>query len=281
MPRRPTRRPLLCAALAVAVLAASPGAAAPVLATYEVQAAGLTVMRIEALFDLAAPGGGYRVATRVRLIGVAGALAGGEQLTSAEGGWQGARPEPRRYRVEGTWRGVRRAVAIDYGPGGMPVLLALQPPIEVGREAVPPALQRGTIDALSALAKLTRTVAETGRCDAEAATFDGRRRADYTVRTAGLDRLPAAGARGFAGEALRCAFESRLIAGRRADQDPTEASRPQAATAWIARTGPGGEPLPVRIELASRWFGTIRVQLTGVAPAAPGSALHQLAEQRR
>ena len=176
---------------------------------------------------------------------------------------------------------MRRAVAIDYGPGGMPVLLALQPPIEVGREAVPPALQRGTIDALSALAKLTRTVAETGRCDAEAATFDGRRRADYTVRTAGLDRLPAAGARGFAGEALRCAFESRLVAGRSADQDPTVASRLQAATAWIARTGPGGEPLPVRIELASRWFGTIRVQLTGVAPAAPGSALHQLAEQRR
>lgn len=275
-PPRSARRAVLAAL--PWLLAPAAAEAEPVVARYAVHAAGMTVMRVEALFDLDAPGSRYRVATRVRLTGMAGLLGSGDQITTAEGRWQAGQPLPQRYRVEGRWRGGARQVAMDYAPGGMPVLQALVPPNEAGREVVPPELQRGTVDALSALAKLTRTVAETGRCDAEAATFDGRRRADYTVRTAGLDLVAIPGG---SVEALRCGFESRLIAGRRADQDPEEARRPQPATAWIGRVGPGAAPLPVRIELPSRWFGTIRVDLVAVEPAPPGSALQELAEQRR
>ena len=269
-------------ALAVAALAFSstPAAAEPVLARYEVQAAGLTVMQVEALFDLAGPGGTYHIATRIRLTGMAGLLGSGDQVIRVEGRWQGAQPLPERYRAEGHWRGTPRQVAMDYGPDRVPALRALVPAEEAEREPVPPALRHGTMDALSALAKLVRVVAETGRCDAEAATFDGRRRLDYSVRTAGMDRLPP-GPGGFGGEALRCALESRLVAGRRTDQDPEVAQRPQPATAWMARTGQVGLPLPVRVELPSRWFGTIRVRLVGAEPAGPASARQQLVEQRR
>jgi hypothetical protein len=226
------------------------------------------------------PGGAYRIVTQVRLTGMAGMLSSGEQLTAAEGRWQAGQPQPSRYRVEGTWRGTPRQVAIDYPAPGLPVLRRLVPVLEPGREPVPPELQRGTLDSLSAIAKLARAAAATGRCDVEAATFDGRRRADLSVRTAGTDLLPARPGLP-AMPALRCAFESRLVAGRRADQDVEEARRPQPATAWLARIGPAPAPLPVRVDLPSRWFGTIRIELTGVEPAGPASALQQFAEQAR
>jgi len=252
----------LSAALA-ATLAAGlprPGAATPFTAHYEIRAGGLTVMRLETLFDLGEME--YRLTTRLRAVGLAGLLKGGDQVSSVEGRWQGMQPMPLRYRAESNWGGTRRKVAMEFAPGGMPVLRALEPPIEPERETVPPALQRGTIDWLSAVAKLTRTVALTGRCDVEAATFDGRLRADISVRTAGVDRLPPWDS--LTGEALRCAFESRLVAGRRMNRDPDEPRQPQPAIAWLARVTPSAPPVPVRVELPSRWFGTLTVVLAGL-----------------
>lgn len=281
LPIRSARR--TAALLLPALLAAlSPlGARAePHVARYDIHAAGMVVMRAAVLFDLDAPGGGYRIVTQVRLTGMAGLLSSGEQVTSTEGRWQGVRPEPLRYRVDGTWRGAPRRIVLDYVAPGLPVLRVLVPPNEAEREPVPPELQRGTIDSLSALAQLTRTVAATGRCDVAAATFDGRRLAEVTAHTQGVDLLPGRGSAP-GREALRCAFESRLVAGRRADQDPAEARRPQPAIAWLAPVAPAPWPLPVRIELPSRWFGTIRIELVTVERAGPGSALQQLAEQGR
>jgi hypothetical protein len=169
---------------------------------------------------------------------------------------------------------------MEYAPDGAPVLRALAPPNDGEREAVPPRLRSGTVDWLSAMAKLARTVARTGRCDGEAATFDGRRRVDISARTEGLDRLPAQA--GFAGgEALRCGLESRLVAGRRTEEDPAEAARPHRATAWMARVGAAPIPLPVSIEVPSRWFGTLKVVLVSLDPAVPRAPGQQAFQQRR
>jgi hypothetical protein len=77
--------------------------------------------------------------------------------------------------------------------------------------------------------------------------------------------LPPEG--GFAGPALRCELKSRVIAGFRIDQDQAEAGKPQPATAWLGRPVSGAGPLPVRIEIPTRWFGDVRIVLTGVEPA--------------
>jgi len=238
-------------------LASAPAGAEAVFVRYEIRTAGLAIMQVEALLDLGGPR--YRILTRLHTTGLAGILLSGEQVTLAEGAWQGAEPMPLTFRLEGRWRGNLRRVVMDYAPPGQPRLRTVEPPNEAEREIVPEGLQRGTTDALSALAKLARNVALTGRCDGEAAVFDGRRRADYRVRTAGIERLTAEGA--FGGEALRCAFEGRVIAGFRRSEDPEEAREPQYGTAWLARVLPGSPPLPVRIEVPSRWFGTIRVVL--------------------
>lgn len=263
---------LLPLALSLALVPAA-ARAEPLVARYEVQAAGLTVMKVEALLDLDGPR--YLVRTRVQMNGMAGFFARGDQVTSAEGSWRGTEPVPARYRVDGTWRGDRRVVAIDYSATGMPVLQALDPP-NTNREAVPDSLRAGTVDALSALAKLTRVVARTGRCDTSARVFDGRRRADYAVQTAGQGVLPAEG--GFGGPAIKCVFEGRLIAGRLDDQDPEEARRPQTADIWLGQPLAGRGPLPVRIELPTRWFGTVRAVLVSVEPA---SSAQTMAQQRR
>jgi hypothetical protein len=265
---------LLPLAACAAALLALPARAEPMLARYEVRAAGMQVMDVEALFDLDGPR--YRVRTRIRTTGVVGVFSASDQVTSSEGAWRGADPVPARYRVEGTWRGGKRAVVMDWPSPDQPVLSLLEPPNEADREPVPEALRRNTVDALSALAKLTRTVALTGRCDAAAAVYDGRRRADYTVQTEGLQVLPPEG--GFGGEALRCAFESRLLAGRRGDQDAEAARKPQPATAWLGRPLPDRHAIPVRIEMPSRWFGTIRVVLAEVRPVPSGQ---EVAQQRR
>jgi hypothetical protein len=211
--------------------------------------------------------------TRIRTTGVAGVFSRGDQVTSAEGAWRGTEPVPARYRVEGTWRGDRREVVMDWPSPDRPVLSVLEPPNEPDREPVPEGLRRNTVDALSALAKLTRIVNRTGRCDAAAAVYDGRRRADYTVQTEGLQVLQPEGA--FGGEALRCAFESRLLAGRRSDRDAEWARKPQPATAWLGRPLPGREAIPVRMEMPSRWFGAIRVVLAGVETLPSGQEVAQ------
>ena len=266
-----TLRPAIALAAALLALPAPPARAEAVLARYDVRARGLSVMRVEALFDLSGPR--YRVQTRSRPVGVAGVFGGGrggEQVSATEGSWRGADPVPRRHSSEGEWRGARRAVLLDYAPtppGGAPLLRVLEPPLEPEREPVPEALKRNTVDGLSAVAKLLRAVAQTGRCEGEAPVFDGRRRSDFRAWTEGLDELPR-GEGAFAGPALRCAFLGRVVAGRHAAQERDDSQPPRPVVAWVARPLPDrAVAVPVLIEMPTRWFGTVRAVLASVEPA--------------
>jgi hypothetical protein len=254
-------RPLIAGLLLLCAVA-SPASAEPLRARYEVRAAGLAVMTVLAHLDFAAAH--YRLRTEVRATGLATVLGDSRQTTSIEGTWRGNLPRPLRYRAEGIWRGAPRQVAMDWPTPEEPVVSLLVPPNDAEREAVPPTLRRGTIDGLSAIVLLGRAAAESGRCDGVVPVFDGRRRADYHAVTEGRERLAESG--GFAGEAMRCTVEVRVLAGRLSDQDANEAKTPQRATAWLARLSPGGPVLPVRIDLPSRWFGTVRIHLLGVEP---------------
>lgn len=257
----------LSACLGLLLLPVASGAA-PFTARYEVRAAGLTIMRVEASFDLG--GAEYRMDARMRMVGLAGLVVGGEQVSRVEGSWQGERPVPRRFASEASWRGMRRLVEMEYGAGTGPMIRVLEPAADPGREPVPPAMRQGTTDSLSAVARLMRAVAATGRCDGEAATFDGLWRTDLVARTLGTESLPPR--EGFGGEALRCALEGRMVAGHLRHRDPRDARRPHPATAWLARVAPDAPPVPVRVDVPSRWFGFFRIVLVGLerGPPPPG-----------
>jgi hypothetical protein len=239
-------------------LFAAPAAADPLRATYGVQAAGLSVMEVRALLDLARPGA-YRIETRFRTLGLAARLFPGEQTTRAEGRIAADGPRPLSYLTEGIWRGETRRVRLDYRDG-LPSVGVMEPPNDREREAVPPELARDTVDNLTAIVLLARRSAETGSCDGEAAVFDGRRRLDVTARTEGWFTLP--GGRGHqAGPLLRCRLESRLVAGFRFADDRATAARPQRTVVWIAPSREWGTSLPVRVEFESRLAGTVLAEL--------------------
>jgi len=252
-------------AVALLAMLCSPAAARaePLRAVYAVQAAGMQVVRVEVLFDLSGPSH-YRIESRMNFTGVASWFTSGRMFSRVDGVWVGDAARPSRYVSEGSWRGEPRQVALDYA-GGQPVLRQIVPAHDPDREPVPPSLQTHTTDSLSALAQLSRTLEETGGCEERAAIFDGRRRGNVVVRTQGRDYLPPHGA-AWTGEAVRCGFTARQIAGFRRD-DGEDTRQPQEGTAWMARPRPGAPILPVRVEMPGRWLGRLTAYLVELGPA--------------
>jgi hypothetical protein len=166
----------------------------------------------------------------------------GHQLTTVKGAWQGDRPEPLRFWGDGLWRGEPRQALIDYN-NGQPVVRSLVPPNDAEREPVPAELQANTVDTLSALRLLIGKVQNTGRCEAETRTADGRRLAVISARTVGDETLESTSRWIFSGRALRCDFEGRQLAGFirgiRISRRPGRACHiPQAATSSRLRGAP-------------------------------------------
>jgi hypothetical protein len=207
---------------------------------------------------------GYRVDIVTRTAGAYGLLFRGESRSLAQGLWAGALVAPRRYAVDGAWRGERRRTLMEY-EAGQPRVLGLEPANDAEREPVDSALQRETIDTISAAALLARRATTTGRCDGVARTFDGRRLSEVAVRTVGWEVLEMA-VPGVTGPALRCDFEGRLLAGFMLSGDRAAAAQPQLATAWLARLAPGGPMLPVRLRFEHRWLGSATMLLTAANP---------------
>jgi Protein of unknown function (DUF3108) len=257
---------LLLAALALAI--AAPARATPWTATYEFHAAGLRVLEAEFTFDVDGPQ--YRLEVHSRSRGLFNVFARNEQTTSVSGRWEGDTPRPERYRVRGAFRGQSRIVDMDFAPDGMPRLGALEPSNATDmREEIPRENLAGTIDALSAVAQLSRIVARTERCEADARMYDARRLTRVHARTIGTEAVPADWREGLRGMALRCEVESVLLGGWRTDQDIERARQPVVTTVWIARPVAEAPPVPLRLELATRWWGRLHGVLTKIERAAP------------
>jgi hypothetical protein len=258
----------LSAPLAALMAFAAPAVAEPLRAVYSVRGGGMQLMQVEAVFDIDASAR-YSLRAQWRTTGMARLFGSAQFNGGTEGRWVGTEPHPIRYSVEGTWRGEHRRTVLEY-PAGQPVLRARLPAEDLEREPVPEAMTRNTVDQLSAIARLVRLLAETGRCDGQASVYDGVRRVEMQARTAGRDRLfPWTTA--WHGEATRCTFVGQQVAGFRRD-DGGKAREPQEGTAWMAAPRPGDASIPVRLEIPSRLFGALTVYLMEAGPASAGSS---------
>ncbi len=235
---------------------------------YQLYVHGLRIGRLEAGLDLHP--GQYHIEVAFRTFGLVGWLFRGHQLDTAEGRIVQSRPEPLRFSGLGFWHNAPRRVVIDY-VGGQPVVRELEPPNEDERESVPPALQANTIDTLSAMVLLIRHIAETGRCDTDVDTFDGRRNVQFTAHTTGEEALEATRRSTFQGSALRCDFDGKLLAGFRLEDLADERIKSRHGTAWFAPVVPGGPLLPVRIQFETTWFGDATMYLIGAGAGAARS----------
>lgn len=227
-------------------------------AHYAAYATGLNVFRLDMDFTLTPRD--YRMHLAFRTAGTVGFLIRAEQDTVVEGAFAGDRPAPRRFYSSGIFRGNPRVTQIDY-PKGQPEIRTLTPPNEQEREPVPPSDQAGTIDSLSAMARLVRQVNASGRCDGRSRTYDGRRLAELSARTVGPETLEPTGRSSFSGTALRCDFEGRQLAGFKLDDDRAKAQQPRHGSAWFAATVPGGPLIPVRMQFETDVIGALTMYL--------------------
>jgi len=259
-----------CATLWFVVLATVPGAAlaqAPLSArlSYGSYAAGLHVAEVDAKVGLGQ--NDYQITVSYHTTGLTSVFVNGRQDDVVTGSWNGSVPRPARFVGIGRWRGEDRIARIEYDRGA-PVVRELKPSNDEEREPVPLALQQNTIDGVSALAQLLRTVDRTGRCDGAIRTYDGRRAVEIKAVTAGFEMLEPTSRSVYAGKALRCNFTGRLIAGFKVDEDREKAARPLNGSAWLAPLQTGQAPLPVRIAFQARWMGDMTMYLTGFGDAA-------------
>lgn len=227
-------------------------------AHYEVYAAGLNVLELDANFDIVPDR--YWVTLDYRTVGAFGLFSRSRQRTVVQGRLVDGRALPREFVSSGVLRGEPRATRIDYG-SGQPVVVQLVPPNKAEREVVPAGRQAGTVDTVSAMAALIARVNSTGRCDGEAMTFDGRRLALLQARTSGAQALSATGRSSFAGPTLRCEFTGTQIGGFMLDEDRASLAKPQHGSAWFAAVSPGGPMIPVRVAFRTRFFGEATMYL--------------------
>lgn len=251
------------------VLAGPALAQAPVSlhAEYDVYAAGFPIGEVGSSFRSGPHE--YWADFSYRSTGMIGFFLDGVQYDQAEGSWAGNEPHPWRFVGKGHWHGEDRVTIMDYVHDD-PIIRVLEP-AAVGRQPVPVAMQSNTIDTVSALAQMIRTVNETGRCEASAGTFDGRRRVDIRSWTVGEETLAATGRSIFAGKALRCEFEARFLAGFLLGDDPKKDARPRPGSAWMARVMPGGPMIPVRMMFHTDWVGHSTLYLTKASADTPAA----------
>ena len=243
---------------------------APAHLAFAVYAAGLNVLNIDADVDLGGPA--YRIDLHYRTAGVFGTLVRSEINSFVMGSWDGVKPAPSRFASWGHLRGATRRTVIDY-VRGQPVIRELEPLTEPDRDPVPEAMQRDTVDTLSAMAALVRTVAATGNCDGRLVSFDGRRVNEINARQAGEETLGGEYRSIFNGPALRCDFDGRQLAGFQRDASEEELKKIHRSSAWLARVLPGAPALPVRIVFETRFFGHATAYLTQAGPLGAVTAV--------
>lgn len=242
---------------------------------YRVHVGGVAVL--DAAADVAVAQGRYLVTVEAATDGLIGRFAAWRTRSAAAGTLTGSSAAPESFRASSLWRGEPRNVRIDYGPRGALTAVAEPPADGVDRDPVPPDLQRGTLDPLSAVVATMVGVRDEGTCGRDLPVFDGRHRYDLSFAPLGGRRLERSRYSVFAGDALHCRASYRSIAGQWKNRGSgwlrprggAEAERPPVDV-FIAPVRDGMPPVPVRVETDSP-FGSVVAHLVEVA-ALPSAA---------
>lgn len=255
---------LLLASLLIVCAAPASAANGPMRATYEVYFGGLHILSAQSEF--APEQSRYAVTAKAQTRGILDVFFGWHGETRSAGRFDNDRAVPGKHTNFG-WRGdEQRSVILTYGPNGEVTSTRIDPapdPDEV--TALPENAEAGTIDPLTVLAQLSRTMSEAGTCDGEFAVFDGRRRYDLRVTDQGMESLPPTSYSIFSGEARRCRIEYAMLGGER--KDPSKYSKTaRDRVVYVARPLKDGPAIPVALKIETD-FGTLMAHLTGIESA--------------
>jgi hypothetical protein len=200
--------------------------------------------------------------------GLIGFMSKVESDSQVLGHFEGARAVPDSFASTGVLHGGKRGTAMHWQAGKL-VLDREEPPPATDRTAVDPALTVHAIDVLSAMAAAVRQAAQTGHCDGEALTFDGRRLSHMEAHTVGPETPVASAKSRYDLPALRCDFSGQELAGFLLDEPQDEQRRTRHGSAWLAAVVPGAPPIPERVIFEHKVLGQVTLYLTS-ASGTPG-----------
>ncbi len=225
---------------------------------------GLDVLDLRAGLDLRADG--YAMGIDFHTLGATDFLMHSQAKMQVDGDWQSGRPTPRRFSTAGVVRGRPNHVEISY-PDGQPHVDRLEPALDSEHQSIPAALQRDTMDGMSALIDLLHTLINSGRCDGEVTTFDGRRLSHIVASSGGQEDVPHDNGLFYQGPALRCDITNTLLAGFPSDSKPDDtAHQPRHSSVWFAPLQPGEVPVAVLIRAELHLVGHLDLKLVGMGP---------------
>jgi hypothetical protein len=248
------RRPTVLHVLAVlAVARSAPAQDFTVDLGYEVRYGPLRVLSME--LESAVAGDRYRATTAFKTEGLIDHFFSWRAESESHGRREGSVFQPEWHRASGTYRGERRTVEIDYRHDGAVDAHVTPPPEDDAREGVPEALQRETVDPLTASLLTVET-----KCRGRLPVFDGRRRYDLRLEELAPATVPASRGALYTGSARRCRATVEALAGLWRD-DPRKTGKPTILDLWIASPGDRLPTVPVYIEVTGA-RGSLAVVLT-------------------
>ncbi len=165
---------------------------------------------------------------------------------------------PLVHRNRGTWNENTRRTRVDWADAAAPRTEAEPPPDPQKVTPVPDGATVGTSDPLTVVLSVLDRLAATGRCEAEAKIWDGRRRYDVSVIHLGEERLVADRPWAYEGAATHCALDFERIGGFWREQPRWRDSEEETSlgrTIWAAEIAPGRWAL-VRAEVETS-YGTV------------------------
>lgn len=167
---------------------------------------------------------------------------------------------PEIHRNEGEWRGATRRNLLTFLPDGTVDVEQESPPDPNKLSPIPEDSIPGTVDPISAIMALARTMEVAGDCTGTIPIYDGRRRYDLSVTQGGARTFEANEYSIFAGEAVACEVVFERIGGFRLEQSKYQQTA-RDRIVWVAQPLAGVPPIPVRIEVDTD-YGILLVHLT-------------------
>lgn len=258
---------VLAGALAAGRADAAPAEALTV--RYDVYVGG--IHGLEAEFTLRRAGGRYAFESVSQTFGFWSYLFRWESRSMGEGRIEGERFVPAVHRARSIGGGEPRGLDILYDAEGNVASVEIEPKSEeTDRVPVPPALIRGATDATTGLMQVLAAMPAGGACGGTIPVYDGRRRFDVRLNPAGTTDLAPIRQSSFAGRASVCRLTFRNVAGGRTPERTMFWRRVDAdgnagfpTTVYLAPVAPGGEMMPVRVEVDTP-LGWAIVHLKGV-----------------
>lgn len=193
----------------------------------------------------------YRIAARTESRGLVDMLVGFRSEARTEGERRLDRVIPKAHQADNKWRGEPRWVRVQYGEDGLNA--EVHPPPELDdRDPVPPELQKGTLDPLSAAVRAVLAAEAERPCQDRLDVFDGRRRYALHFEDAQVES-----------SATRCRVRLERIAGMSHEPWLPILEPIEKADLWIERVRPDLPPLPLRLQ-ADTAFGAAQVRLVAL-----------------